>query len=295
MGRPAKRISHPLCSQVLQQLLTIRVWHNRSLVLRKFLQRSWLRHDVATLPRRRGMGPVHGRRMGLQFRLRIRLGLGVSMGMDALSLRHLGFPSRIRLGMATGRCVEQLVFATYRSQRSEVIRGTACAGFWDQHSGREPGTSLNLHRKQIDRPEQFGRTGCASRPVWEYGKGVAKGSAARSGQPARGCATGCDACFFIWRTNGSAFGQSGNAITCFAAYVSVAAYVPVATSAPHERPQRFEFASFWRRITAPLRRLTLLNRDPVLWIRGPNVVGARSDQAIIIELLDNMRAPAADA
>jgi hypothetical protein len=198
--------------------------------------------------------------------------------------------------VATGRRLEQLVFATYRSQRSEVIRGTACAGFWDQHSGREPGTSLNLHRKQIDRPEQFGRTGCASRPVWEYGKGVAKGSAARSGQPARGCATGCDACFFIWRTNGSAFGQSGNAfgqsgsaITCFAAYV------PVTTSAPHECSQRFEFASFWRSITAPVRCLTLLDWNPVLWIRGPNVVGARADQPIIVELLDNVGTPTTDA
>src|SRR5438270_9665835 len=100
MGRPAKRISHAICCQVLQQLLAIRVWHDRSLVLRKFLQRSWLRNDVATLPRRRRMGPVHGRRVGLQFRLRIWLGFGLSMGMDAISLRHLGFPSRIRLGLA---------------------------------------------------------------------------------------------------------------------------------------------------------------------------------------------------
>ncbi len=216
MGRSAERISHALCCQVLQQLLAICVWHNRSLVLRKLLQRSGLWHDVATLSGGCGLGSLHGWRVGIQFWIWIRLGLRLSVGMDALPHRRMGFPARIRLGMATGRRLEQLVFATHCSECSQVIHSPACTRGRDKHRGREPRTGINLRRKQIGRPQQLRRSGSSSRPVWKHGEAIAKSSAAWSGQPARGCATGGDA--FIGNGSRSCWRKSRKFLTRFAAY-----------------------------------------------------------------------------
>ncbi len=57
----------------------------------ELLQHSRLRHDVAALPGRRGLGPVYERRLDVVSRCRICLGLELSVGLDAVSLRLLDF------------------------------------------------------------------------------------------------------------------------------------------------------------------------------------------------------------
>src|SRR5258708_19557526 len=41
--------------------------------------------------------------------------------------------------------------------------------------------------------------------------------------------------------------------------------------------------------------IALLHRHVLIRIRGPDVLGARADQPVVVELFDHMRGPAADA
>src|SRR5205823_14176729 len=72
-----------------EQHYPVRLRLQRPELLRRVFQRSRLRHDVATLLHRRGMGSVYGRCLGLLPRLWIHVRIGLPMGMDALSLWKL--------------------------------------------------------------------------------------------------------------------------------------------------------------------------------------------------------------
>ena len=73
----------------LEQLFALLLRHQRPELLRQFLQRPRLRDDVAALPGRGRMGSVHEWRLELVSGSWIYLGIFLSLGLDAVSLRFL--------------------------------------------------------------------------------------------------------------------------------------------------------------------------------------------------------------
>jgi hypothetical protein len=106
-------------------------------LLRKLFQRTRVRNDVAALPGGRGVGPLYGWRVGVQSRIWVWVGIGVSVGLDALSLWKLGFSPRIWLGVAARRRVEWMVHTTTSPECAERIQSSAGANHRHSLADRE--------------------------------------------------------------------------------------------------------------------------------------------------------------
>ena len=92
----------------LEQLFALRLWRQRPELLRKLFQCARLRHDVAALLCWGRLGSVHERRLDVVSRVWLYVGFRLSLGLDALPLRVLAIPSRLRLGLAARRFSQRL-------------------------------------------------------------------------------------------------------------------------------------------------------------------------------------------
>src|SRR5215831_7325165 len=116
MGAETGAVPFALRRQYLSRPFGLRSGGSR--LLRKFLYRSGLWHVVAALFCWRGMGPLRGWGLGLLSRRGFYLGIGLSLGLGAVSLWKLGIFGRLRLGLAARRGLEQLVYTTHLGERS---------------------------------------------------------------------------------------------------------------------------------------------------------------------------------
>src|SRR5580700_6475327 len=100
MGSAIHRVSR---SVLEEQLDSVWLRIQRFELLRRVYDPRRLRHVVAALLCGSGVESVHGWRMVLVSGHGIHVGVGVSLGLDALLLRELDVCARLRLGMATRR------------------------------------------------------------------------------------------------------------------------------------------------------------------------------------------------
>src|SRR5215467_13896289 len=82
---------------------------------------------------RGGMGSVHEWILGLLSGMGLWLGFGLSVGMATVPLRKLGIRARIRMGMATRRRMDALVFAAGNRESAGGLHGSASANEWHKH------------------------------------------------------------------------------------------------------------------------------------------------------------------
>src|SRR5437588_10422490 len=108
MGQAANKISAGIREPRLREQLSLHIRCQRSELLRQLRQRARLRHDVATLFCRRGMESVRGWFVDVLSRVRIHLGLALSVGLDAVSLRKLDLRYGFRMGLAAWRICRRM-------------------------------------------------------------------------------------------------------------------------------------------------------------------------------------------
>src|SRR5438552_3694512 len=84
------------------------------------------------------MGPLYGRRLGVFPWRGVRMGIGVSVGLDALPLRHLGFSAWIWLGMAARRRVDRMVRTAARCESAGRFCRSQGSSEWDRNVNCEP-------------------------------------------------------------------------------------------------------------------------------------------------------------
>src|SRR5205807_5699662 len=119
----------------------------RSELLRKLFQCAGLRHAVAAILYRCGMGSVHERFLGLVSGFWLYLGVFVSLGMDALPLWFLGKRSGLRMGMATRRFKSGMEYGSESYQSSAAVHAAQAAGNVSaQHDRGAAGTRCDLAR-----------------------------------------------------------------------------------------------------------------------------------------------------
>ena len=76
---------------------------------------------MAALRHESGVEPVHGRRLDVVSRLWVHVGVGVPVGLDAVSLRDVAVRAGLRLVLAAGDVLEHVVPGDDRAQSSAAV------------------------------------------------------------------------------------------------------------------------------------------------------------------------------
>jgi hypothetical protein len=149
MGSAAGSISPAIRQQVLKQLLTFRVRHQRSQLLRQLFQCAGLWHGMAALFRRCRLGPVHERRLDIRSRFWLWLGIGVPLGMDAVPLRRMDLFAQQRMGVAARRLLGRMECPKDRPPAVEFRFATAPVKYRPRNDRREPWSGAGPTREII--------------------------------------------------------------------------------------------------------------------------------------------------
>src|SRR6476646_850619 len=82
------------------------IWHERSELLRRLVQRSRFRNNVAALFNRCWLGPLHGWILDVVPRGRLHICIRLPVGMDAVPVWKLGVRAGMGMGMGARRLLQ---------------------------------------------------------------------------------------------------------------------------------------------------------------------------------------------
>jgi len=104
---------------------------------------------LAALFHRRGMGSVHEWRVVLVSGIWIHLGIGLSLGMDAVPLWLLGISAGVRMGVAAGDVVGCVENGSACPEFAAALYASTTSGFTGAHGCRESRTGAGDDRAVV--------------------------------------------------------------------------------------------------------------------------------------------------
>lgn len=104
---------------------------------------------MAALFRRRWLGSVHERRLGIRSRFWLWLGIGVPLGMDAVPLRCMDLFAQQRMGVAARRLLGRMECTKDRPPAVEFRFATAPVKYRPRNDRREPWSGAGPAREIV--------------------------------------------------------------------------------------------------------------------------------------------------